>query len=319
MHDLYSNSINSPAGRLAEILLKKLPKVSGNGQLPIDMRLRLDKLMAAPGNPGKLARIRLAAAVAFLFEQAPEWTNANIIPLFEWAYPEAGDAWSALKYANYIGSPELFRLMKASFLELFGRSDITSEELRIFADWLTTILISNRNRQSDPYSLSALEARAALRRAGAGSLASVGHRLATEMERAKPQDKAKQWRSIVGPVLESIWPIDVDIQSNSANFKLVQILISTGDAFLEAAKVIIPLLRPEDTKSHPTVYSIANAPKELFKLSSSTLLDILVALVGEVKAGNIHSLDEALSRIRKHGPGLANSRKFQKLLSLAAT
>ena len=318
MRDLYSDAINAPMGRLAEVLLKKLPRVSGEEELPDDMRSRLDKLVGAPGKPGRLARIRLAADVSLLFERAPEWTKAKIIPLFDWSSADAGDAWEARKYANYIGSPELFGLLKAPFLEMFGRSDVTAEDLRVFAGWLTAILIANKSQSDDLYLLDPLEARAALRRAGAKSLSSVGHRLATEMEDAKSEDKVERWQTIVGPVLQAIWPIDVDLQSNSANFKLVQILKATGGAFVEAADVIIPLIRPDDPKSHSTVYSIATAPEELFELSPTKMHDLIIAVVGEGTDGSIYSLDKALSCIRDRDPRLANTRKFQRLLSRAS-
>lgn len=315
MRDIYSEAINAPMGRLAEVLLKKLTKVNGKNELSDDMRSRVNKLVDAKGKPGKLARIRFAAEVSLLFECAPEWTKAKIIPLFDWSSTDAGDAWAARKYANYIGSPELFDLMKTPFLELFGRTDISSEDLRIFASWLTAILIANKSRSDELYPLEPMEVRTALRRAGAKSLSSVGHRLATEMEAAKPEEKVERWQTIVGPVLQAIWPIDVDLQSNSANFKLVQILKATGEAFVEAAEVIVPLIRPDDPKSHSTICAIATAPDELFELSPTKLLDLLVAVVGDAAQGNIYSLDKALSRIRERDPALANTRKFQRLLS----
>ena len=200
---------------------------------------------------------------------------------------------------------------------MFGRVEMSSEELRVYASWLAAILIANKTRSDYFYPLVPLEARNALRRAGAKSLSSVGHRLAVEMENTKPEEKAERWRAVVGPVLQEIWPIDVDIRSNAANFKLFQILRATGSAFLEAADVIIPLLRPDDPKSHSTMFSIASAPDELYQLSPSKMLELVDALVGEETDGNIHSLDKALKRIKDHDQSLANTRKFQRLLNRA--
>jgi hypothetical protein len=318
MRDVYSSAINSPAGRLVEVLLKRLSNVRGKGEVPDDIKARLEKLIEAQGSPGKLARIRISADVSYLFERFPDWTKEKVIPIFYWTSPDAQDAWEARKYANYIGSPELFGLTKASFLEMFGRVDMSSEELRVYASWLAAILIANKSRSDNFYPLAPLEARNALRRSGAKSLSSVGHRLAVEMENTKPDEKAERWRAVVGPVLQEIWPIDVDIRSNSANFKLFQILRATGDAFWEAAEVIVPLLRPDDPKSHSTVFSIASASDELYQLSPSKMLELADALVSEETDGNIYSLDKVLSRVREHDPSLANSRKFQRLLNRAS-
>jgi hypothetical protein len=162
MNDDLTASLNHPSGRLAEILLKKLTKGSDDRELSQPLRARLDKLITAAGNFGRLAPVRLAAEVSFLFERDPEWTKERIVPLFDWSSPDAAAAWSARKYANYIGPPELFELTKQPFLELFGRAGVSDEELRTFADWLAAIMIANQSRGAD-YPITPPEARSALR------------------------------------------------------------------------------------------------------------------------------------------------------------
>src|SRR5216684_3309515 len=111
MRDAFSDALNAAPGRLAETLIKKVTKGEGS-ELPDDVRARLDRLIDAPGSPGLLARVRLAADVSYLFDRAPGWTKARLNPLFDWSSPEAADVWSARKYSKYIGSPELFDLLK---------------------------------------------------------------------------------------------------------------------------------------------------------------------------------------------------------------
>ena len=319
MRDALTDALNAPTGHLVEVLLKKFTKGSGDVELSPEMRQRFDKLVDAPGRPGFLARIRLAAEVSMLFERAPVWTRAKIVPLFNWTCPDAADAWASRKYANFIGSPELFGLTKQPFLEIFGRNDVAAEVVRTFAEWLTAILIANQSRSDNRYPLTATEARAALRRAGDKALSNVGHRLAIEMERAKPEEKVTRWKMIVGPVFQAIWPLDIELQTPATTFKLVQILRATGDAFPEAADIIIPFIRPDDPRSHSTVFSIAEAPEALYASAPGKMLDLIAAVVGEVAPGSVYALDKVLARIRAHDPTLADTRKFQKLLSVAAS
>ena len=253
----------------------------------------------------RVARVTLAADVAYLFEHAPRWTTENIVPLFDWACPEAGDAWAARKFSNYIGSPELFRLTKKPFLELFGRSDVKSDELEVFADWITGIIIVNWSNKPGQYSLAGREARAALRRAGAPALSHVAYRLAIELESAAPERRADRWRTTVGPVFDEIWPIDVDLQSASSTFNLTRILLETGEAFPEAAEIIIPLIRAEDFRSQTTVFSISQAPQALYTLAPRRMLDLAAAVVGEAPAGSVFTLSEILMKIRDAAPHLA--------------
>lgn len=215
-----------------------------------------------------------------MFERAPQWTTDKIVPPFDWSRPEASDAWAARKFSNYIGPPELFRLTKKPFLELFGRADVESNELEVFAEWLTSIVIANRSNPPGPYSLTGQEARAALRRAGASALTHAAHRLAIEMEGVAPDKRADRWCTTVGPVFDEIWPIDVDLQSAVTAFHLTRILLATGEAFPDAAEIILPLIRAEDFRSQTTIFSISQAPKELCTLAPRRMLELVAAVVG---------------------------------------
>ena len=317
MSDVFTDALNSPAGRLVEVLLKKLPAGSDKNVLPLELRQRLDKVVDAPGRPGHLARVRLAAEVSLLFERVPDWTKKKVLPLFDGSSADAPDMWSARKYSNYIGSPELFGLAKQPFLEMFSRSDASAEGLRTFSEWLTAILIANQAHQAG-YPLSPTEARAALRQAGVQALSSVGHRLATEMGGGTPEQKAVRWRTVVGPVFQAIWPLDIELQTSATTYKLAQILMATGDAFPEAADVIIPFIRPDEKRAHSTVFSIAEASAELYESSPGRMLDLVAAVVGDASPGSVYALAKALDRIRAVNPKLANTRKFKKLIESAA-
>jgi hypothetical protein len=316
MSDSFGEAINSPAGHLAEVLLKRFP--DARDELSPDFLERLSTLVDSTGRFGFLARVRLAAAIPFLFQRAPDWTKEKLLPMFDWSSSsDAGDAWSARKYSSWIGSPELFGLLKSSFLTMFERPDTPAEELRFFADWLGAILIANQ-RDAAGFALSPAEARSVLRRAGPRALTSIAHRFATEMEAAKSEEKLKRWRIAVAPVFKATWPLDVDLQTSATTFKLVQILSAAGDAFPEAADLIIPFIRPERAESHTTVYSIANFPEGHYTRSPQQVLDLLVAVVGEAPVGSVFSLSIALTRLRDVAPKLTKTRKFQNLLNAAS-
>ena len=228
-------------------------------------------------------------------------------------YGDASDAWEARKYSPNVGSPELFRLTKKPFLELFGRSDVATDDMRTYAEWMVAILIANRLSGHGRYPLEPTEARAALRKAGADVPSAVAHRLAHEMAATSPDERAKRWRTIVGPVFKDIWPLDVELQSNASNFTFVQLLAATGDAFPEAAEAIIPFIRPDDPRRHTAIFSIAQAPDLFYKVCPTKVLDLIAAIVGDSPPRNFINIDQALSKIRSAEPDLANSRKFQKL------
>jgi hypothetical protein len=138
------------------------------------------------------------------------------------------------------------------------------------------------------------------------------------MQAAKPEEKVTKWRNVVGPVFESIWPLDAELQSSGVTFNLVQILRGTGNAFPEAAEVIIPFIRSEDPRQHTSIYSISEADEVLYTSSPEKMLDLVAAVVGDAPPRSTYGLTKTLDRILKHAPQLAAARKFQRLVSLAS-
>jgi hypothetical protein len=110
----------------------------------------------------------------------------------------------------------------------------------------------------------------------------------------------------------------VELQTSATTFKLVQILLATGEAFPEACDIIIPFIRPEDARTETTVFSIANAPGALYKAAPARMLDMIDAVVGEAPPGSVYALAKPLSRLQAIDPKLADTRKFQKLSTCAS-
>lgn len=316
-NDLFTEALNDPSGSLASVLLKRTPRPKGHIELGNQLRRRYETLIRGDDAFAMLARVRLSAAVPFLFERAPGWTTEKLLPFFEWSSPEALAMWSARKYSNHIGSAELFGRTKVPFFELFSRPEVTEEERNVFADWLAAILLANRAGNA-AYPLTAPEVRSILRRAGHSSLSSFAHKLAMEMERASAVQKVKVWTEVVGPVFQGAWPLDVELQTPRATFKLVQILLATGAAFSVAVTAIIPFIRAENPRDHTSIYSISQASEDFYRAAPEKLLDLLSAVAGDAQERSLYGLSTALQKLHKVAPQLAQTKLFQRLTSQAA-
>ncbi|MGH8227080.1 MAG: hypothetical protein ACREU3_04105 [Steroidobacteraceae bacterium] len=312
-----TTAMNSPLGRLADVLLQRLAGTQRGQAAPPELLRRLDQLVSAPGRAGMLARLYLAANVYPLFERVPDWTREHIVPIFDWSNPDASQAWAARKYVNHIGSPELFALTKRPLLELFGRSDTGSDEARTFSQWLISVLIANR-RHSAAYPLTEAEVRTALRRADDKALPSVAQRLMVEMKQAPEGQQVAVWRSLVGPIFEGVWPLDVSLQTSASTFALVQLLRATGEAFPLAADIVIPFIRPDGRPGHMSVIPLIDAPEALFVSAPAKMLELTVAVVGDAADGSVYGLTQVLDRIRDIAPELAETPQFRRLVNRAA-
>jgi hypothetical protein len=317
-NDVFSTALNNPVGNLAAVLLKRTPRIKGQVELGKQLRARYEKLIGGEDTFALLARVRISGAISFLFERAPQWTTAKILPFYDWNSPDALAMWSARKYSNHIGSYKLFDLTKKPFLELFVRPGVPEEDLRAYADWLGFILLANQAGRTS-YSLTMSEVRSILRRAGSSSLSTFAHRLAIDMEAAKPQEKRRVWNDIVGPVFQGSWPLDIESQTPNATFKLVQILLATGAAFRSAAPVIMPFIRAESARDHTSIYSLSRASDDFYKAAPDVMLDLLSAVAGEAPDRSLFGLSDALGKLREAAPHLAETRQFKKLSAQASS
>ncbi len=149
------------------------------------------------------------------------------------------------------------------------------------------------------YPISAVDARSALRSVGAQGMQSFAHRLAVEMRNSAQEEKLSKWRKVIGHVFfEGVWPLDIELQTSSATFDLVTLLLESGAAFPEAVQVIVPFVRPEVLENRTSVFSISGAPDDLFASSPEKMLDLVYAVVaGDGTTRSVHRLSEVLDRI----------------------
>jgi hypothetical protein len=73
---------------------------------------------------------------------------------------------------------------------------------------------------------------------------------------------------------------------------------------------------PPDNRSRLPISS--SQCDRIYSASPQKLLDLLAAVVGEAPARSVFGLNNALDRLRAHAPGLADTKKFQKLLNAAS-
>jgi hypothetical protein len=133
------------------------------------------------------------------------------------------------------------------------------------------------------------------------------------MQKAMPEDKNSVWTEVVGPVFQSVWPLDAELQTPSANSSLIQILRASGEAFPQAAEAIVPFIRPENPARHTNVHLLSRADDFMYKLAPEKMLDLLDAIVGEAPPKSVYGLAKALQRLSDGGPSFSKNRRFKKL------
>jgi hypothetical protein len=82
--------------------------------------------------------------------------------------------------------------------------------------------------------------------------------------------------------------------------------------------MILPFIRPEDTRSHTSVFSISQANAELYGVAPEKMLDLLSAVAGDAPDRSVFGLNTALNKLKEKVPHLVRTKKFQKLTAQAS-
>ena len=202
---------------------------------------------------------------------------------------------------------------KQPLLNLFAREGIGAEVIRTYAEWFVVVLIAKR-KDNIPYPLTEAEVRAALRHAARNALPAVANRLAREMARAKSGGKIQLWKTVIGPIFQGAWPLDVDLQTPAATYALVHLLRASEEAFPLAADAVLPFIRADIRHIHSTIVSLSTAPEVVFTSAPAKMLDVVSAVAGDTELGTVYGLGQVLDRIRSADSSLMPTAKFQRLL-----
>ncbi|WP_168197930.1 SIR2 family protein [Pseudolabrys sp. FHR47] len=268
--DLLTESLNRPGGTLAWALLDALGamKPDRNAGFGAALLTRFDRLASAGGRAGLLARVYLAHSLAYLDAVDPNWVQTHFEPRFAWGHPEALPLWRS--FANDgVGSARLFNALKPAALAAFERQELSDNEFEGVMSNLLSVALWHQRGEAPEYELSAAEVRRALTVGPASARRNVSWNLWRMMGKpdqegsdeedagTAPIDRPTRWRTIIGPLFQSIWPLDARLRSESTTQNLVLMALETEDAFPEAVEAILDVI----------------VPYELYQLSHSLRLE----------------------------------------------
>ena len=307
---------NSSIGRVIHALLALLgehPWTTGQTFGP-DMRGRLNLLLEAPGTAGKHAQLLLMRHITYFDRIDPEWAADKLVPRLSWSSPEASVLWPA-RAASGTGSASLFNQLKAPFLESFVRLKSNKEGNEGLAFVLIQVAIWKQAGNAIAYDLTFPDVRAALTAASATVRGHVAWHLWRWMAGEKDEvfDRADRWRSQVGPLFESIWPLDAGARDERTSHTLVLMALECGNAFPDAVEAIEDFIVPHDLATVEASLRLEGPHQETTAQHPSAFLRLLSAITDPRIARVPFDLGKVLDQCRASSPGIERERAFVRL------
>jgi hypothetical protein len=324
--DLISESLNRPGGMLAWSLMDALTtsKPQRNSGLGIELKPRFDRLAAASGRSGLLARVYLARSLAYLDAIDPAWAEANLQPRLNWDHPEALSLWRS--FANVgIGSARLFNALKPLVLAAFERQELANNQFEGLMSNLLSVAIWHQRGEAPEYDLTTAEVRRALTVGTPSARRNVSWNLwrmmgntenangkDTDADIAIP-DKPTLWRSVVGPLFRDIWPLDARLRSKSTTQNLVLMALECGDAFPEAVDAILDVIVPYQFYQISRALLLEEKHRDLVRQFPLAFVKLTNAIIDPAKFPVPNDLAVLLNQCIAANPAVARDPAYLRL------
>lgn len=232
--EFFQKAFSSPLGQMTMMLLNRWLLTSpkrGSGIAP-EIRSRLEALIEKPG----AARAMAAAHLYALHFVDREWTQAMLIPFFDWSSSFALDVWKAYLF-NPRWYPDLLADIKPWLLIAFGKTSELGKSAKNLFDMLGSILVYA------PLSISDDEVAKGLQSLDIDGLALLTSSFVQIVRQQEVSERTAIWKRGVGRALK-LWPLDRRLRDERLSENLSRIAILEENIFDEVYSCIEHLLGP---------------------------------------------------------------------------
>ena len=305
--DPVTRAINHPVGHVTEALLgwwyRRKPQ--NDEGLPSEITPIFTRLCDTSQEGLRHGRVLLAAHAVNLFLVDRNWTEQNLLPLFNWqrSEQEARCAWE-----GFLWSPRLYRpfleAVKPALLETSRHYEALGNHQEQYVAFLTYAALD----RGDTFTVH--ELRGAFQALPQKGLGEVTQALVRGLEGAGKQREV-YWKNRIAQFWRSIWPKDALTSPSIAN-NLFRLCIAAADQFPAALTAVRAWLQPEQPVQHPgyLVHLLSETP--LCRRFPRETLDWLDLLIDD-QPWAPRELGSCLDQITEADPTLAQDDRMLRL------
>ena len=306
IEDPVTRAINHPVGIVTEALLSwwTRSQLEDGQDLPSELSAVFAGLCDVKVAKFRHGRVLLAARVLTLFRVDGEWTERNLLPLFDWNehQEEARAVWK-----GYLWSPRLYRPLMERIKEPFLDTAFHYGMLGRYGTQYAALLTYATLDRGDTFSNKQLaDATRALPGAG---LREAAEALCRALESAGEQ-RTEHWANRTLPYLRSVWPRPIDNRTPAVSESLAKLCIAAQEAFPEALAELRHWLQPVRYPGH--LLRRLRASGLCSKYPKSALEFLALVTSDEPPWGS--DLEECVQQIRSEASDLEDDPQFQRLV-----
>ena len=313
------HATRGPVGRVAWLLIEILESWNlerGSG-VPSEVRVRLERLVNAPGEGADHAVSVIADRFEWLLHLDAEWTRNFIVPWFDTDHPWSEPAWNGLLRRHRLATPELLSLLKTHFLGVFSHVKSwkwNDDGLQVLHEFL--VQGCHWSDEDEAY-ITYPDVRLALQETDDSGRV---HTIRYLLDLIESKNNQVNWRPFGERFLDEAWPKEIRFQTEDTSLNLIRLAGVTGDDFPEVAHAILPRLIPIYRDSWFLLHVISRAGDREFEIATRFPEDTLMLmhkLVPDNPPERPFDLDNLLERIADAKPALRQDWRWRRLKRIA--
>lgn len=304
--DSVFKAINHPIGQVTEAVINlwyRNDPEAGEG-LRGDIRRIFTELCDIEIERFRHGRVVLAAHSISLYRVDREWSNINLLPLFDW---DVSNDDAIAVWEGFLWSPRLYRpfltAIKKSLLETANHLEEIGEHAKQYTSFFTFAALD----PGDTFTIEEL-ADATNNLSDNGLLHAA--RALTRAIGGAGEQRVEYWRNRILPYFKSVWPKDLERVTPELSSQIAVLCISTKGAFSEALNELKYWLKPVEYPG--SIINQLHASNICGEFPGDSLL-LLDLIVGDDIRWVPGGLQNCLNTIDESNHALSKDRRFVRL------
>ncbi len=300
-----TSAINHPIGQVTRALLNQWFKreLNDNDKLPGELEPSFTNICDSLKESFRHGRVVLASKLITLFRVDQAWTEAHLLPLFDWtANPvEAQAVWN-----GFLWSPRLYPPLLIAFKEQFLDTARHYTELGELGNQFVAFLTYAALEPPDTYTFT--DFRDAIEVLPQQGLDESARALFQALEGAGEQ-REEYWKNRIQLFWQNIWPKSRERASHGVANSLALLSIAARGEFPSALSTVLDWLRPIEHSDYVVERLHESGLAKRFPEDSLKLLDTILI----VQPWAPLELRQCLDEIAQSAPELRQDPRYLRL------
>lgn len=308
--DWATESINSTAGNLAQLLMDNSPKPApGAGEgFPKAWLERIEQLLALPGDGRRYALVIVGFQLRWMFFIDPKWTEKHILSVLDdpaSPEPDRDSIWAGFFWSAHVPQIELFTRLKPHLVPMARNQ---SEQRARHVEILAGVLLSGWGAWKDGQEqlVSSDEMRSALIEGDS----EFRHHVIWTLNRMS--DDSEESAKRLADFLREVWPKQKSIRTPQTSAALCELALSQKHHFEEIAELVAGLVS-KVSDDRIFIPELRNSEETLALQFPDAMLGLLYAVLPDNRSRWPYGADSALKTLADAQPAIRSDARFIEL------